>query len=164
MLFGGDGTHCFARKRSRDYEKKSPLHFWRNFSANHNQAHSNLNQKGRSYSIYGIIVSTPHWAIHLTKTSFTLSFYTLSVYIKATWFSHSPTTVLSGLSTLDQIQWLTVKYLVQELTISSKKLLSQLGACCCLKDNSSWTIIWREFQLPLTSKEHMKWGTKYFQV
>ena len=26
MLFGSDGTHCFARKTSRDYEKKpSPL-------------------------------------------------------------------------------------------------------------------------------------------
>ena len=23
MLFGGDGTHCFARKTSRDYEKTS---------------------------------------------------------------------------------------------------------------------------------------------
>ena len=25
MLFGGDGTHCFARKTSRDYEKPSPV-------------------------------------------------------------------------------------------------------------------------------------------
>ena len=25
MLFGGDGTHCFARKTSRDYEKPSPF-------------------------------------------------------------------------------------------------------------------------------------------
>ena len=25
MLFGGDGTHCFARKTSRDYEKKNRL-------------------------------------------------------------------------------------------------------------------------------------------
>ena len=24
MLFGGDGTHCFARKASRDYEKEKP--------------------------------------------------------------------------------------------------------------------------------------------
>ena len=24
MLFGGDGTPCFARKRSRDYEKEKP--------------------------------------------------------------------------------------------------------------------------------------------
>ena len=25
MLFGGDGTHCFARKTSNDYEKPSPF-------------------------------------------------------------------------------------------------------------------------------------------
>ena len=24
MLFGGDGTHCFARKTSRDYEEEKP--------------------------------------------------------------------------------------------------------------------------------------------
>ena len=24
MLFGGDGTHCFARKTSRNYEKENP--------------------------------------------------------------------------------------------------------------------------------------------
>ena len=29
MLFGDDGTHCFARKTSRDYEKPSP--FLKNF-------------------------------------------------------------------------------------------------------------------------------------
>ena len=27
MLFGGDGTHCFARKTSRDYKKENNLHF-----------------------------------------------------------------------------------------------------------------------------------------
>ena len=63
-------------------------------------------RKGRSYSIYGIIVSTPHWLTQLTKTSFTLPFYTLSVYFKVKWLSQSPTTILSGLSTLDQFQWL----------------------------------------------------------
>ena len=45
MLIGGDGTHCLARKTSRDYGKKSHLHFWRNFSANHNQANPNPHQK-----------------------------------------------------------------------------------------------------------------------
>ena len=28
-LFGGDGTHCFARKTSRDYEKENPSPFLR---------------------------------------------------------------------------------------------------------------------------------------
>ena len=27
MLFGGDGTHCFAKKSSRDYEKEKPSPF-----------------------------------------------------------------------------------------------------------------------------------------
>ena len=27
MLFGGDGTHCFARKTSHDYEKEKPSPF-----------------------------------------------------------------------------------------------------------------------------------------
>ena len=53
-----------------------------------------IRSTSRSYSIYGIVVSTPHWSIQLTKTSFTFLFCTLSVYIKATWFSQSPTTVL----------------------------------------------------------------------
>ena len=88
-------------RRVPNTKKKSHLHFWRNFSANHNQAHPNLNQKRRSYSIYGIIVSTPHWLMQLSKTSVTLSFYTLSVYIKATWTPQSPATVLSSLSTLN---------------------------------------------------------------
>ena len=43
-LFGGDGTHCFARKTKRDYEKEKPSPFRRNFSANHNQGHPNLSQ------------------------------------------------------------------------------------------------------------------------
>ena len=31
MLFGGDGTHFFARKMSRDYEKGKPSHFLKKF-------------------------------------------------------------------------------------------------------------------------------------
>ena len=45
MLFGGDGTHCFAKKSSRDYEKEKSSPFLKNFSANHKQAHPNVNQK-----------------------------------------------------------------------------------------------------------------------
>ena len=90
-------------RRVATMKKKSHLHFWRNFSANHIRTWT---KKGRSYSIYGIIVSTAHWFIQSTKTSITFSVYTPSVYINATWFSQPPTTVLSGLLTLDQIQWL----------------------------------------------------------
>ena len=31
MLFGGDGTHCFAKKSSRDYEKEKPSPFLKKF-------------------------------------------------------------------------------------------------------------------------------------
>ena len=31
MLFGVDGTHCFARKTSRNYEKEKPSSFSKNF-------------------------------------------------------------------------------------------------------------------------------------
>ena len=32
MLFGGDGTHCFARKTSCDYEKEKPSPFFEEIS------------------------------------------------------------------------------------------------------------------------------------
>ena len=32
MLFVGDGTHCFARKSSRDYEKEKPSPFFEEIS------------------------------------------------------------------------------------------------------------------------------------
>ena len=31
VLFSGDGTHCFARKMSRDYEKEKPSPFLKKF-------------------------------------------------------------------------------------------------------------------------------------
>ena len=31
MLFEGDGTHCFARKTRRDYEKEKPSPFLHKF-------------------------------------------------------------------------------------------------------------------------------------
>ena len=31
MLFGGDGTHCFARKIKQDYEKEKPSPFLKKF-------------------------------------------------------------------------------------------------------------------------------------
>ena len=31
MLFGGDGTHFFARETSRDYEKEKPSPFLKKF-------------------------------------------------------------------------------------------------------------------------------------
>ena len=31
MLFGGNDTHCFARKTSRDYEKEKPSPYLKKF-------------------------------------------------------------------------------------------------------------------------------------
>ena len=43
MLFGGDGTHCSARKTSRDYEKPSPF-----FKKILRQSQSPAPKKGKS--------------------------------------------------------------------------------------------------------------------
>ena len=83
-------------------KKKKHLHFRRILSANHNQAQQNLCKKGQNHSNFGISVSTHHWLIQLTKTSFPFSFCTLSIYGKATWFSHSSTMLLIAFSTFDQ--------------------------------------------------------------
>ena len=42
MLFGGDGTHCFARKTSRDNKKEKPSP---SFAANQFQANPKPHQK-----------------------------------------------------------------------------------------------------------------------
>ena len=62
MLFGGDGTHCFARKTSRDYEKEKPSPFLKKYLRQPDPSTSETQaKKGQSFSIYGILVSTPHW-------------------------------------------------------------------------------------------------------
>ena len=45
MLFGGDGTQCFARKTSRDYEKQKPSPLLKKFLRQSQKAHPNLFQK-----------------------------------------------------------------------------------------------------------------------
>ena len=66
----------------------------------------------------------------------------------------------------DRIEWsfdfghdsvtLTVKDFGQEMTISPKEFLRQLGARCCRTGKAFSTTMRREFQLPLTNKEHTK--------
>ena len=98
-------------------------------------------RKGQTLSIYGIIVSTPHWLIQWTKNSFPFSFYTLSVYSKETWLSQSPTTVSSDLLTLDQIQLLWMREISSKNWPKvPKKFLPQLRTCCCLEDKTFWFI------------------------
>ena len=47
MLFGGNGTHCFAKKSSRDYEKEKPSPFLKNFLR---QSQSPTPKKCKSHS------------------------------------------------------------------------------------------------------------------
>ena len=45
MLFGGDGTHCFARKTSRNYEKGKPSPVLKNFLRQSQSSTSELEPK-----------------------------------------------------------------------------------------------------------------------
>ena len=45
MLFGGDGTHFFARKTSRDYEKEKPSPFLKKFLRQSQPSKSEPHQK-----------------------------------------------------------------------------------------------------------------------
>ena len=79
-------------------------------------------KESKNLSFFGIIVSISHWLIQLTWNFFPASFYTLSVYTKATWFFS-----ISN----DGVEWsfdfgrdsvtLIVADLVQKVTISSQE-------------------------------------------
>ena len=58
MLFGGDGTHCFARKTRRDYEKENPSPFLKKFLR---QSQSPATKKVKNESKYGKKVSILYW-------------------------------------------------------------------------------------------------------
>ena len=45
MLFGGDGTYCFARKTSRDYENENPSPLLKNFFRQSQPTTSETEQK-----------------------------------------------------------------------------------------------------------------------
>ena len=81
-------THVVTTKR------KNHLLFRRNFAANHNKLHRDLCRK-KNHSTFNIIVSSPLWLILLTKKSIPISYYTLSVYSKASRLSQYPLTVNS---------------------------------------------------------------------
>ena len=95
------------KRRVATTKQKNFLLFWRNFSQPiTTKSILTWKKEAKNHSIYAIIVSSHHWMMQVTESQFCFSFYTRSVYIKATWFSQSLTTVLSGLSTLDQVHWL----------------------------------------------------------
>ena len=61
MLFGGDGTHCFARKTSRDYKKEKSSPFLKKFLRQSGPSTFACTKKGQSESKYGINVSISCW-------------------------------------------------------------------------------------------------------
>ena len=78
MLFGGHGTHCFATKTSRDYEKEKPFSF---LKKNFSQAHPNLNQKRQKFfQLRGNRVDTPLVDTVNQNFIYSLIIYTFSLY------------------------------------------------------------------------------------
>ena len=74
-------------RRVATTKMKNHLHFWRNISANHNQACPNMIQKRQKlFHIWYNRVDTPLVDTFTQNFNYIL-IYTLSVYIKATWFS-----------------------------------------------------------------------------
>ena len=80
--FGIDSTYCFAQKTS-DYETEKSIFILKEIFPPVTIKHTRTRaRKGKNYSIYGRIVSTPDWLIQLTKNSVPFSLYTLSIYSK----------------------------------------------------------------------------------
>ena len=81
MLFGGDGTHCFARKTSRDYEKEKPSSVLEKFLRQSVPSESDPHQiTDSNESKYGINVSVSYWLMIWATYSFFKSIYSLSIY------------------------------------------------------------------------------------
>ena len=117
MLFGGDGTHCFARKTSRDYGKEKPSPFLKKFLRQSQPSTSEPEpKKGWNESKYGINVSISYWLMIWAAYSFFKTFHSISIYsqpllnlhstYRKSWSSQSPTTESSGLSILLSTLWL----------------------------------------------------------
>ena len=90
-------------------KKESHLHFWRNFSANHNQVHLNLIQKSLKWvpirnkrMRFLLVDDLSHiffFSNHFMQFQSTVNLHL--TYTKSSWSSQSPTTESSGLSILD---------------------------------------------------------------
>ena len=124
MLFGGDGTHCFARKTSRDYQKEKPSPFSGNLSANQIQAHPNLNQKKQNiFLLWYNHVDTPLVDTVNQNLIYIIIFYTFSQHSSNMIFSVSNDGIEWSLDFGPDSVTLTVKDLVQVMTISSQEIL-----------------------------------------
>ena len=76
MLFGGDETQCFARKKSRDFEKEKLFLFFEEISPPITTKHIRTwTKKGWKESKYGISVSVSYWLMIWAINSNFKSFY-----------------------------------------------------------------------------------------
>ena len=128
-----------ALQEKRVAATRKNLLFRRNFSNNHNRTHPNLSQKRQQFLLCHNRVDNPLFGT--VKPIFLLHshLYTFSVQYSNMIFSVSN----------DRIEWspdfgpdsvnLVVKHHVHKRRKSSQKLFWQVGACCCLRDNSFWT-------------------------
>ena len=81
MLFGGDGTHCFAKRRVATTKKKSHLHVWIVFFTSHNQADPDLNQKRHKlFQLWYNRADTPFVDTVIQNFIYIINFYTFSLH------------------------------------------------------------------------------------
>ena len=115
-------------RRVATTKKKNHLHFWRNFSANHNQAHPNLNQK----RIKGVQLLNKrirflladefsNLFIRFQSTVNQSSLINLHSTYSKSLFSESPTKESSGLDFSPDSVTIAVIDLVQNITMSSEE-------------------------------------------
>ena len=102
-------TLLCQKDESRLQKKKNHLHFRRNFSANHNQAHPNLNQKRTNQvqiwtkRIRFILADDLSHIKNFYIIFFSFNLHSTSHFYstyRKSWSSRSPMTEFSGLSTL----------------------------------------------------------------
>ena len=120
VLFGGDGTHCFAKKTSHDYEGEKKLRFSGKFSANPNQADRNLSQeRQKSFRLWHNCVDNPVVDTDDQILISILFLYTFSLQKSNMIFSVSNDGIVWSLDSGPDSVTLTVKDLVPEMTITS---------------------------------------------
>ena len=102
--------NVLQERRVTTTKKKNHLHFWRIFSANHNQAHPNLNRKKlKSVQLWNkrirFLLVDGLSDIFEFQNFHSISIYCQPVNLQSTyrksWSSQSPTTESSGVSILD---------------------------------------------------------------
>ena len=155
-------------------KEKNHLPMWRSFSAYHNQPYPYLCQKKQEsfYSWY----SGVHFPLVDTvnqKIISCLIVYTFSLQLGNMLFSVSNDGFEWSLDFGADSNTPTVKDLVQGLTKSSQEIPRVARSLLLSPKTRPETIDeyktfeasnYRKFQLPLSSKEHTKWETRYFQM